>query len=1778
MAQRSQKSRASRGRSGGRAGGAGYDYQDLYVALQLAKLLIRTRDHALNEVLWEKRAVDWGTGGKAEPVFVDDVILQRLSGKRIYVQVKEAGSSRSWSAAEFDRSGVLQQFWREWFSKSPEERRTTVLRLASAGDLTPLNMLLDAARRSRTPSELTSAEAAEEVAADASAVAHSLGLEVNSVVLLEFLKAIEGEQLPQALELERWINGALVAAGDRAADLTDKLVRLVARSKHAGPAARASYTRDSLVAALQEEGVPDEALVAIGALRATPVSDPTLWDRYRARIVESFSSFRVYGLQLERAVYADLPALFVPLAFAPLDPDRSRPAEDRARFRRSLTDRILADDEVNDAGDEPSSRRQEAIDLPSLLAAKRRIAIVGGPGSGKTTTLKWLAIAAATPGEDGQKRRLALGLPAGPMVPLYVRFRQFAERVRARGLQGVEGRVGLVADFIGAQFEAGLLGTSPSRSEALQIAQDLLESENAVLLFDGLDEVGDEATRKRLFEAVADLIENYKAPRVVVSSRPYAFRPERSPLDVALYEPLPLDRAGRRAFAKQWYRSVHLHLGSAVPEQEAEALADDLAKTAEGLADLAEVPLLLSILALVHFNRQGLPVERVTLYDQATLAMLGHWDRDPTGRDLGAEAIPADWHQKIALNEAGLRRVVEVLARRVQCDEGAGEFGFQLAVSALAEGFGTVTTPRQQCSAEERAELLLRLLVDRSGLVQERSPGVFAFAHLSFQEYLTARWFVGRGESGVKDLARLADDERHAEVIRLAVAVLVADQRTEADDRARAIIVAVGERNPILAAASLLEAARLTIDPAAAADLARSAWSECSDIHRRHYHPLVASRLVWALLPQTSAPDELLLEFLSQTSDSHLRMEFEGGLEILVGRPPSPLGPALRWLLERLAATPQGQYPESLAGFASLLLVEAGASEPMDHLRVLTRVLQHGYWRGGRSGRKRDDPRERAARLLVGLLASDQTKAKALASLESTLATSSDKYKSWQLARLLLSTGATVSDTLADALVQGGLYFRSDHDETCALLRTLATQPSTCEAVSRALRRGARSGDNSDIRRGCLRVLAAVGELRPTAEEVDDPELAELARLRRALAEPETAPTVLVTLADDLWADEEAVVLTALRALLESEKADTPGVSQALVQVGLNSREWSGEATRHLREMLADSRHRLAVRAALFDGLRSDKDRVATSSALILLEFDQAGGERRLSRVVRAVLRDPDQVSETLSRIRDLLGADATRSSVLKAIGEYFGGKVNREVAGRLSRMVAYGGHFEAPNLAIGLVLGGLANTAGHIEVMGYLKILLDDPKLVADARTALGRGLSSEDARVAWGAAKCLWEAGARREKNLVETIIRVGLHDDARKEQAGEWLAELLREPRTARRAIPALEQAIYNALNPGRGYEKQYGVAWEIARCLIGAGFVQVSHCAEALVQGGLAHRELHESTIVFIRETVRVHPAVSSEVEEALFGALRESNPDVAWGAARTIMTLGLAPHDPAGVGGRENDDDDDVTESNGEEKRAIHLLRVLLLEAGRESRAAEALQEYERGGGLTVGRGKAWRKVLGDEDASTAYTAARLLLQRDDLHDAVFCSAIVRGGLTEPSLREEAARILDRLMTHPSERPGVLEGLNKSLWGEDNRAAWAAAVYMMDAGQHSNPGVPRGIVYGGLLTHDMYRHDAERRIEVLLRNPASRDATIDALGGGLYGEHRGERFNVASLLVRAGGALTDRVMVELGEAPHRWPIAPLALLALSGRVAEAREAATRLKLTGLRELLGDGEPT
>ena len=264
----SRKTSHSRGRSGGRAGGSGYDYQDLYVALHLAELLVGGSRNPLLEVLWEKKAID-AVGG-VESVYVDDLILLHQSGAWAYVQLKENAPRGGWSVRHLIQSGVAEQFWRQWSVRPIEQRKHTTLRLATSGDVAPIRDLVDVALRSRTPRELLSDEGSASATGSVAALADALGLRSDGPDLLAFLRALDAVQVPAAPGLDAWIARTLVGFGEHAPHVADRLVRFIGESKHAGHAARASYLRGALIDRLLADGLPVEQLIGAGVLRAAP--------------------------------------------------------------------------------------------------------------------------------------------------------------------------------------------------------------------------------------------------------------------------------------------------------------------------------------------------------------------------------------------------------------------------------------------------------------------------------------------------------------------------------------------------------------------------------------------------------------------------------------------------------------------------------------------------------------------------------------------------------------------------------------------------------------------------------------------------------------------------------------------------------------------------------------------------------------------------------------------------------------------------------------------------------------------------------------------------------------------------------------------------------------------------------------------------------------------------------------------------------------------------------------------------------------------------------------------------------------------------------------------------------------------------------------------------------------------------------------------------------------------------------------------------------------------
>ncbi len=1734
-----------RGRSGGRAGAAGYNFQDLYLTLQLVTLLVDDREPVL-EVIWEKKALEV-EAARADRVHVDDLIVRTSSGREVYVQVK--ASDTSWSAARLAKTHVLTQFWRQWDSIDPTRRAAISLRLASNGDTRPLAMLADAAGRSRTPAELLGGEASDAALRELHVIAHSLSLAEDSSELLSFLKCLQVENLPDAANLDSLIVRSLAVFGEYAPSIADRLLRLVVESKHSGRGARAAYTRSDLITRLREDRAVEKALIGASFIKLQRHVDPSFWDEYRREVVNSFRTLRVYGLQVDRVVFADLPSLFVPLRLLPIPYPNERNEDDDER--KPITDRFLAGEERRVHGRPRRQGSEESSELSEVLSSTQRIGLIGGPGSGKTTTLKWLAVISALDGEEGRERRLRFGLPPQPLVPVFVRFRRLAQRVRERGLAGVAGRAALVADFLAAEFQAGLAGRQLTRGQSLEIAQELLESDGTIFLFDALDEVPDAEMRTALFEAVADLLARFPRPRVVLSSRPYAVRRDVSRLGLALFAPLPFDRAGRRIFARHWYRSVRIHLGSALGARAAEDQADDLATAADTMPELAETPLLLSILALVHFNRQGLPVERATLYDQATLAMLGHWERDPAGRDLGEDAVPLDWAPRLSLREREIRRIVECLAHDVQCGEGTGDFTETAAVAALARGLETVSP--EATPPGVKARLLLRLLLERSGLIQERSPGLLAFVHLTFQEYLAARALIGLGERAISELAALSGDGTQAEVVRWAVAILAADQRTESDQRALTLIERVGERNALLAATCLNEAPRLPLASAVAERLARSAL-ERADIER-HYHMRggTVARAVWLLLERSERADDLLLEFLSYQIEEGRRgrMEDEWALAVLGTRPKRALPPKLAWFLQRLSALSRERSGRSLLpSLATLMLIEAGTLRPEDHVKTLVWVMSWPREFG-------ESLEDRAAAILGPLGRSPGPDHQVREALREQV--SHGYGEGFRAGNLLLTLGEPLTSDMARVLVQALGW--AEHDVLCARLAELVRNVDSRLVMLSALRQGLHAND-TDVRRGVARILAAAGFDIARSEALDSAGDAQArgGALASLLADPATGPATLDALAEELWDESPEVAWHAAQALVDADRPDVPGVYQALVRAGLRAptRE---QAIAYLHELRAQPQHTKGVRAALLDALANEEVSVATASALLLVDADESTDRRRIGRVVPALLRDPGRLPDTLPRLRMLLEREP--GATIEAIRKHLASGATTTTTGHVVSALAAAGHLDFPDLSALLVKAGLSDAGLHDEVIAHLKEMLSSGKHVTECRKALAEGLESDNRNITWGAVRCLWTAGIRTDAELPAALVKLLDHSEPQASQACEWLTELVQNPWTGVGAITAAEEAVKEALT--RDYREQHDStlrlrrldrAWRIAKVLVGIPECRSEPVVDAVVFGGLAQRGRHEEVHSALAKLAGEGPEGASIIESKLWRAVEEGTDDAGWGAVRALRLLF-----PDGF--------KRVTAAEGHEVegRLRLIIRALVQEESARQDVAELLNQNARAADAAR---CALTELSRSDEAQLAFAAACQAVQLG-VADHTVPAAIVKHGLGHWDRWKEAEAILEQLWEHPILGPSVRYALHRATWEKDGATASGAALLLLGHGVAADAGIVRGLAIG---VSDDYRRRTEAlgRLRALLRDPLTRTTRIETLRMELHGEHPGRRFALAALLVESGLELDAGLLSELSAIAEHWPHGPLAILAHSGRASEALEAARRLGFSKLGCLL------
>jgi len=440
----------------------------------------------------------------------------------------------------------------------------------------------------------------------------------------------------------------------------------------------------------------------------------------------------------------------------------------------------LADTSFYDREQRISSK----IEIEQLLSTYPRITILGEPGSGKTTFVRYLVAKMIS---EGERYGRELGLTRLP-TPILITLRS----IDPNHLPGRNG-VGelcipeILRDDVPPSFVASLIDRG-----------------SCVFIFDGLDEVTDPTARRHVTRWIEDLASVFgTGNRFIVTSRIVGFREAPVGAGFEKFTLCEFDVEDTRSFIYRWYEAVANTVFATDPELRQREVVSRSEKLLEvmrskpGIQELAHNPLLLTIVLLVYSNRASLPEERGKLYSECIDVLLEHLQQSRLEESYQGSFRPV---QHLTLDQ---RRDLLKSGARWLHEQGITHSDRETLSRASLDpilpgmGFGL-----------DMAGFFLKEVEERSGLLTERSGGL-GFSHLAFQEFLTALCFA-QDESendAIPILVKVRFRSWWREVIQL-YATLVSDASLLLDTLIRAEDSRYAH-NVLLAGACLADARRV---------------------------------------------------------------------------------------------------------------------------------------------------------------------------------------------------------------------------------------------------------------------------------------------------------------------------------------------------------------------------------------------------------------------------------------------------------------------------------------------------------------------------------------------------------------------------------------------------------------------------------------------------------------------------------------------------------------------------------------------------------------------------------------------------------------------------------------------------------------------------------------------------------------------------------------------------------------------------------------------------------
>ena len=345
--------------------------------------------------------------------------------------------------------------------------------------------------------------------------------------------------------------------------------------------------------------------------------------------------------------------------------------------------------------------RERRVDAIETVAEKKQLMILGRPGAGKTTFMKRMATLC------NQSVFLK------DFVPIFVSLKEFAETINQPRLLNF-----IAHYFVGDRAPIGI--------EIGQVRQILKQGRGLVLL-DGLDEVL-EKDYDRVLREIREFARHYDRCHIVITCRIAAKEDnfeQFTEVEMANFSDEQI-----QSFADKWFKAKDPSQVNESGDSTVAQLFYQALEAQKPIKELAQNPLLLTLLCLEFEESSEFPQSRAELYERGLNVLLSKWD--------GKRRIKRGEIYK----RLSTKRKEIMLGRLAMHTFERGEYFFPTRVAEkqiweYIQNLPDASTDLEALIVDSQA--VLKAIESHHGLLTERARDIYSFSHLTFHEYFTAK-------------------------------------------------------------------------------------------------------------------------------------------------------------------------------------------------------------------------------------------------------------------------------------------------------------------------------------------------------------------------------------------------------------------------------------------------------------------------------------------------------------------------------------------------------------------------------------------------------------------------------------------------------------------------------------------------------------------------------------------------------------------------------------------------------------------------------------------------------------------------------------------------------------------------------------------------------------------------------------------------------------------------------------------------------------------------------